>query len=59
MNAEDVRAWMAESRRRQGLPEMITDRTVLARAAAVLRAAQRATAVGSGAPVGRACATGT
>jgi hypothetical protein len=47
VNAEDVRAWVAESRRRQGLPEMITDPAVLARAAAVLRPAQRATAVAS------------
>ncbi len=37
MNVEAVRAWVAESRRRQGLPETITDRTVLERAAAVLR----------------------
>ncbi len=37
MNVEAVRAWVAESRRRQGLPETITDRTVLAQTAAVLR----------------------
>ncbi len=39
MNVEDVRAWVAEFRRRQGLPEMITNPAVLARAAAALRPA--------------------
>ncbi len=39
MNAEAVRAWVAESRRREGLPEKITDPAVLARAAAALRPA--------------------
>jgi hypothetical protein len=37
VSADAVRAWVAESRRRQGLPETITDPAVLARAAAVLR----------------------
>ncbi len=42
MTAAELAAWVAESRRRQGLPETITDRTVLERAAAVLRPTRRA-----------------
>ncbi len=37
MSPAEVRAWVAASRRRQGLPETITDPAVLARAAAALR----------------------
>jgi hypothetical protein len=47
MTAEQLAAWVATSRAAQGLPETITDLAVLARAAAVLRPAQRATAVAS------------
>ena len=40
MNADErteLRAWVAASRRRQGLPERVTDPAVLARARDVLR----------------------
>ena len=47
MSTEALRAWVAESRRRQSLPETITDPAVLARAAAMLRPAQRPAAVAS------------
>ncbi len=42
MTAEQLAAWVAASRTAQGLPETITDRTVLERAAAVLRPAKAA-----------------
>ena len=41
MTTEQLAAWVAASRAAQGLPETITDRTTLERAAAVLRPAQR------------------
>lgn len=36
MTREELRAWIAETRARQGLPPTITDPTVLARLAALV-----------------------